>query len=130
MKELLDKLITEAGLNKEQAEKTIKTTLEFVKSKIPPAFASNIETMLGLSADDTTRSTVADAAGNTTQAAQDTMKDKYEDFKEDAKEKMNDFSQKAEEIAGEVKEKLSEAADLAEDIAKDAMSKIKDWMKK
>lgn len=105
MQELIEKLIAEVGLSSEQASKTVETVLNFVKTKLPPAFSGNIESLL---------------AGKTTEVKQESegIMDKAEDFAEAAKDKLEDFAEVA-------KDKLSDAADKAEDLAKDALDKIK-----
>ena len=117
MQELINKIISEVGLTNEQAKKTVDTVVQFVKSKVPPAFASNIDAMFsGLNMD-----SLKENIENKTEAIQDKaegIQEKLEDFAEDAKEKLEDFAEDA-------KEKLSMAADKAEDFAKDALGKIK-----
>lgn len=39
MQELINKLMSEAGLSASQASKAVSSMLEFVKSKLPPAIA-------------------------------------------------------------------------------------------
>ncbi len=46
MKELLAELVSKAGLSEEQAQKSLDTTLEFVKGKVPPALGDKIEDIL------------------------------------------------------------------------------------
>lgn len=109
MQELIEKLIAEVGLSSDQANKTVATVLNFVKTKLPPAFSGNIESLL---------------TGKTEEMKQDVKQegegfmDKAEDFAEAAKDKLEDFAEVA-------KDKLSDAADKAEDLAKDALDKIK-----
>lgn len=95
--------MNEVGLNADQASKTVQTVLEFVKSKLPPGFSGNIESLLS-----------GDASG----LKGDSYRDKAEDFAEATKDKLEDFAEAA-------KDKLSDAADKAEDLAKDAFDKIK-----
>lgn len=111
MQELIEKLIQEVGLSNEQASKTIQVILQFVKAKVPPAFASNIDAMF---------SGVKTETNQPLETKEQSYKDKAEDFAEATKEKL-------EELAEQAKEKLSEAADKAEDIAKDVFGKVKDW---
>ena len=52
MQELINKIMSEVGLNSEQATKTVSTVIDFVKTKLPPALSGNIEAMfLGTQAD-------------------------------------------------------------------------------
>lgn len=103
MQELLNKLTSEVGLTPEQATKTVATVMDFVKSKLPPAFANNLTAMF---------------EGKVPETREETYKEKAEDFAEATKEKLED-------LADVAKEKLGEAADKAEDFAKDAFDKIK-----
>lgn len=103
MQELINKLMSEVGLNADQAGKTVQTVMEFVKSKLPPALSGNIESMF---------------SGVMGQAKQDSYMDKAEDFAEATKDKIEDLAEQA-------KDKLGDVADKAEDMAKDALGKLK-----
>jgi polyhydroxyalkanoate synthesis regulator phasin len=103
MQELIEKLVAEVGLSSEQAGKTVETVLNFVKSKLPPAFAGNIEGLL---------------QGKGLEQKEEGFMDKAEDMAEAAKDKLEDLAEQA-------KDKLGDAADKAEDLAKDAFDKIK-----
>ena len=103
MQELLNKLINEVGLSAEQAQKTMLTVVEFVKTKLPPGLAANVDAMF---------------SGNAGEMSGQSYREKAEDFAEATKEKLED-------LAEDAKEKLSEAADKAEDMAKDALGKLK-----
>lgn len=103
MQELLDKLMAEAGLSAEQANKSLKVVMDFVKTKIPPAFATNIDAIF---------------TGSKIEAKEESIKDKAEDLAEAAKDKLEDFAEVA-------KDKLGDAADKAEELAKDALGKLK-----
>ena len=103
MQELLNKLMSEVGLNAEQAQKSLTTVMEFVKSKLPPALSANVDAMF---------------SGAKGEMPTESYKDKAEDFAEATKDKL-------EGLAEDAKEKLSEAADKAEDMAKDALGKLK-----
>jgi ElaB/YqjD/DUF883 family membrane-anchored ribosome-binding protein len=103
MQELINKLISEVGLNAEQAQKTIETVMSFVKSKVPSALSGNIDAMF---------------SGVQATVKESSYADKAEDFAEATKDKLEDFAEQA-------KEKLSDAADKAEDFAKDALGKLK-----
>lgn len=105
MQALIEKLVQEVGLSSEQATRSLEVILQFVKDKVPPAFASNIDAMFN---------------GTYNATKEQSYKDKAEDFAEATKDKL-------EELAEQAKEKLSEAADKAEDIAKDVFGKVKDW---
>ena len=43
MQELLDKLIADAGLSSEQAQKAIGIMKEFVHAKVPPMFSAVVD---------------------------------------------------------------------------------------
>ena len=76
MQELLNKLMNEVGLNAEQAQKTMTTVMEFVKSKLPPALANNVDAMF---------------SGAQGQMPEQSYKYKAEDFAEATKEKLEDL---------------------------------------
>ena len=103
MQELLNKLMNEVGLSAEQAQITMTTVVEFVKSKVPGPLAANIDAMF------------SGAKGEMKEAS---YADKAEDFAEATKEKLEDLAEQA-------KDKLGDVADKAEDMAKEALSKIK-----
>ncbi|QEH40610.1 hypothetical protein [Chitinophaga sp. XS-30] len=44
MQELIDQLKDKAGINEEQAIKAIEAVKDFVKSKLPPMIAGNVDT--------------------------------------------------------------------------------------
>lgn len=99
MQELINKLMTEAGLSAEQATKALQTMVEFVKTKVPPGFASNIDAMFaGTMHEPTYKEKAEDFAGAT--------KDKLEDLAEVAREKLSDAAEKAEDMAKEAYDKL------------------------
>ena len=103
MQELIDKLVTKAGLTLEQATHSVQVMLEHVKTKLPPAFTANIEHLF---------------SDNHTSEPKESWRDKAEDFAEHAKEKF-------EEISTEAKEKMGEVADKAEEMAKESLEKLK-----
>lgn len=43
MQELIDQLKEKAGINEEQAVKAIEAVKDFVKSKLPPMIAGNVD---------------------------------------------------------------------------------------
>jgi len=43
MQELVKQLVEKAGLSEEAAQKAVDTTLEYVKTKVPPMFQDKIE---------------------------------------------------------------------------------------
>ncbi|MBK6818808.1 MAG: hypothetical protein IPG85_04015 [Bacteroidetes bacterium] len=89
MQELINKLISEVGLNAEQAQKTIETVMSFVKSKVPSALSGNIDAMFS-----GVQATVKNQAMLTKQKIfAEATKDKLEDFAENTKEKLEDFLQ-------------------------------------
>jgi hypothetical protein len=46
MQELVNELVQKAGLTPEAAQKSVTTTIEFVKSKLPPFLADKVEDLL------------------------------------------------------------------------------------
>jgi hypothetical protein len=103
MQELLNKLMSEVGLSAEQAQKSLQTVMDFVKTKLPPQLAANVDAMF---------------SGFAGEIPQQSYREKAEDFAEATKEKLED-------LAEDAKEKLTDAAEKAEDIARDALGKIK-----
>jgi polyhydroxyalkanoate synthesis regulator phasin len=103
MQELIDKLVTKAGLTLEQATHSVQVMLEHVKTKLPPAFTANIEDLF---------------SGNHTVEPKMSWHERAEDLAEHAKEKF-------EEISTEAKEKMGEVADKAEEMAKESLEKLK-----
>ncbi len=128
MTELINKLMDNAGLTAEQAQKSLETVKNFVKEKLPPAFGPQIDALFQgqkMEANSATAPT-----GNTADSIVDkasdfaaSAKDKIQDAAHDAKEKLGDF-------ADDAKEKLGDFADKAEDAAHDAVNKIKDFFNK
>jgi hypothetical protein len=141
MEELIKKITTEAGISLEQATKAFHTVVDHVKSMLPPAFASNIDSMIG--------NKPADATTNTGAATEASMMDKAGDIAGDAKEKLTNFAgdakEKLSDMAGDAKEKFAafttpenldklkdqaeekfdDLKDKAGDMAKDALDKLK-----
>jgi lysyl-tRNA synthetase class I len=132
MQELINKLISEVGLSAEQAQKTVETVMTFVKSKVPSAFAANIDAMFSGVQSEVKQDSYKEKAEDFAEATKEKLeemagstKEKLEDFAEQAKKNLSEAADKAEVFAEQAKEKLSEAADKAEDLAKDAFDKIK-----
>lgn len=46
MQELIDQLVTKAGLTQEQAQKAAQTAAEFIRSKVPPMFHGMVDNFL------------------------------------------------------------------------------------
>jgi hypothetical protein len=127
MTQLINKLMANAGINAEQAHKSLETVKDYVKEKLPPAFGPQIDALFqgqkmeanGPAPTATSTSSIMDKASDFAANA----KDKIQDAAHDAKEKLEDF-------AGDAKEKLGDFADKAEDAANDAVNKIKDFFNK
>ena len=115
MQEIINKLVSEAGLTPEQAASAFSVMVQHIKTKVPPAFASSIDQFLGIHADE---AATAEKKVNTMEQ----LRDKAEEFAQAAKEHFDD-------VAGQAREKLSEAADKAEEMARDAMDKFKEMLK-
>jgi hypothetical protein len=103
MQELINKIMSEVGLNSEQATKTVSTVIDFVKTKLPPALSGNIEAMF---------------LGTQAEVHETSYAEKATEFAGATKDKLEDMA----EIA---KDKLNDAAEQAEDFAKDALGKLK-----
>lgn len=120
MQELINKITSEVGLTAEQAQKTLETVINHVKSKLPSSLSGSIDSMFSGTQTTTPNATAVEEKG---------LQDKLKDIAEDAKDKLEDFADdakdKLEDFADDAKEKLSQAADKAEDLAKDALGKLK-----
>lgn len=46
MQELVDQLVSKAGLTQEQAQKAAQTAAEFIRSKVPPMFHGMVDNFL------------------------------------------------------------------------------------
>ncbi len=46
MKELINELVGKAGLSEESAQKAVETTINFVKSKLPPFLSDKVEDLI------------------------------------------------------------------------------------
>jgi len=99
---LLKQLKAKAGLSEEQALKAVQTIADFIKSKVPPMMHGMIDNFL------TEEESIMDKMKDIA----DTAKDNMEDFAKDAGEKMSEFGAKA------------------QDATKDALDKLKGFMKK
>ncbi len=99
---LLEQLKAKAGLSEEQALKAVQTIADFIKSKVPPMMHGMIDNFL------TEEESIMDKMKDIA----DTAKDNVEDFAKDAGEKMSEFGAKA------------------QDATKDALDKLKGFMKK
>lgn len=105
MQEYIDELQQKVGLTADQAKQAVETIVNKVKSKVPESFHSAIDNLF---------------AGQT---ASDALKQKYQDFSDQAGEKLQQFG-------SEAKEQLNEAAKQATEFAKDVTEKAKDFWKK
>jgi hypothetical protein len=99
---LLEQLKAKAGLNEEQALKAVQTIAEFIKGKVPPMMHGMIDNFL---------------------TEDESIMDKMKDMAETAKENMEGF-------AKEAGDKMSEFGTKAQDATKDALDKLKGFMKK
>ena len=52
MQELIEQLKTNAGLTDEQAEKTLLTIKDYIKSKLPPMMSGMVDNFLGTQSTD------------------------------------------------------------------------------
>jgi hypothetical protein len=120
MQELINKIVAEAGITPEQAQKAFATVVNHVKSILPPAFAGNIDSIL--------------ASQGATAAApkEEGMMDKAQDMMDAAKEKFNAFtdSDNLENLKNQAEEKMHDLKDSATDFAKDSIEKLKGLMGK
>lgn len=102
MQHLIEELKTKAGLTEEQAVKSIQAMTEFIKGKLPPMMHGAIDSFM---------------------KEDESVIDKMKGVAEAAKDN-------AEHMAKEAGEKMSEFGNKAQDAAKDALDKLKGFMKK
>jgi uncharacterized protein YjbJ (UPF0337 family) len=126
MQELINKLMSEAGLSQDQATKALSTVVTHVKSVLPPALAGNIDAMMGAKPGEAKApesAGIMDKAGDMADAA----KDKLSDFAGAAKEKFSELTNKdnLEKMKDQAEDKLEDLKDKAEDLAEGAMAKLK-----
>jgi hypothetical protein len=145
MQELIKKITEEAGISMEQASKAFHTVVDHVKSMLPPAFASNIDSMIGNKPTDATAVNGAENSATNEASMMDkagdmagNAKDKITDMAGDAKEKLSDLADEAKEkfaafttpenldkLKDQAEEKFDNLKDQAGDMAKDALDKLK-----
>jgi ElaB/YqjD/DUF883 family membrane-anchored ribosome-binding protein len=137
MQDLINKIVAEAGINAQQAEKALTTVVNHVKSLLPPAFAGNIDKLMA-SGSEGIAATAASFSGASEPAKEASMMDKASDLAGDAKDKLTDMAsdakekisqlmdkEKLEALKDKAEDKLDELEDKAEQMAKDAIDKIK-----
>lgn len=121
MQELVQQLMSKAGLSEAQATQSIATMKAFIQSKLPPQMAAMVDNFF---------------SGNLNPGAAAGSAAKEEDWMDKAKatagqagEKIEDFAQdaaeKAKQFAQQAGKKAGEWADKAEDLAEDAIEKLK-----
>ena len=122
MNELIQQLISKAGLTEAQAIQAVSTTKDFLKTKLPPQMSGMVESFFAGNFD-------AASASAQSSAKSTDWTDKAKDMAGDAGEKMSDFAgkakDKAEDFAQDAGKKMGEWADKAEDFADDALDKLK-----
>ncbi|ATL47129.1 hypothetical protein COR50_07985 [Chitinophaga caeni] len=82
MQELIQKLQEKAGITAEQAEKSIDTMKDFIKSKLPAAIAGNVDTWFA-------------GIANQAETKKESFMDKAEDFLDEAGDKVEDWANAA-----------------------------------
>jgi DNA anti-recombination protein RmuC len=132
MQELINKLVSEAGLSAEQAAKSLQVVMDYVKSKVPSPLAANIDAMF--SGAQAQAQVKEESFMNKAEDMAETAKDKLEDMAETAKDKLEDMAENAkdklEDFAENAKDKIGDAAEKAEEMAKDAFNKLKGMLGK
>lgn len=102
MEKLIQELISKAGLNEEQAAKTVETVNAFLKERVPSGFRSQIDNLLkGETLTEGVKESLMDTAVDVKEKVEDVLKDvtaKTGDAVENIKQKMNEmFNKKKEE---------------------------------
>lgn len=122
MQELVQQLMSKAGLSEAQATQSIATMKDFIQSKLPPQMSAMVDGFFSGNFNP------GAAAGNA-QAKEEDWMDKAKATASQAGEKIEDFAQdaaaKARQFAQEAGKKAGEWADKAEDFAEDAIEKLK-----
>ncbi|MEP7263810.1 MAG: hypothetical protein ABI772_04905 [Bacteroidota bacterium] len=90
MKELIEKVSTEAGITPEQAQKAVESVAAYLKNKTPHVFHEQLDVIIN---------------GGT---LSDGMKKKMNDLKDDFSDAARNFGQKAEELASDMGKKINE----------------------
>lgn len=94
MQELINKIKESAGLTDEQAKKSIETVSEYLKSKMPKSFHSQIDNMLN--------------GGKLSEGIKEKLIDVAVDAKEKTEDALKDVAAKLEEVAKDLREKWDE----------------------
>ncbi len=125
MNELIQQLVSKAGLTEAQAAQAVSVTKDFLKTKLPPQMTGMVESFFAGGFD----ATAASAAAPSTPQSND-WTDKAKDMASDAGDKLGDFAgkakDKAEDFAQDATKKMGDWANKAEDMAGDAVNKLKD----
>lgn len=122
MQELVQQLMSKAGLSEAQATQSIATIKEFIQGKLPPQMSAMVDGFFSGNFN-------PGAATGAAKPQQDDWMDKAKATAAQAGEKIEDFAQdaaeKAKQFAKEAGKKAEEWADKAEDMAEDAIEKLK-----
>jgi hypothetical protein len=123
MNELIQQLMSKAGLTEAQAVQATSVTRDFLKTKLPPQMTGMVDNFFAGNFD-------AAAAAAPSGAKSDDWMNKAKEAAADAGDKLGDFAakakDKAEDFAEDAARKAGEWAHKAEDFAEDAMDKLKD----
>jgi hypothetical protein len=90
MKELIDRVATQAELTPEQSQKAVETVAEYLKTKTPHFFHDQLTILMN---------------GGT---MSDGVKKKMSELKDELEDAAKSFGQKAEELASDVGKKINE----------------------
>lgn len=90
MEKLINEVSQKAGITPEQARTAITTVVDSLKSKMPHYFHAQIDNLIN--------------GGTLT----DSVKNKFDELKDDLEGAAKNFGKKAEEFAGDVKKKVED----------------------
>jgi len=94
MQELINKLMTEAGIDQSQAKKSIEVVGSYLKHKMPKVLEEPVDKILD--------------GGNWNDAVKDSLKDSAVDVRDKMEEAFKDVSEKTSEAVDQVRDKLED----------------------
>ncbi len=92
MQELINKIKENTGVTDEQAKKSIETVSEYLKTKMPKSFHSQIDNMI--------------TGGKLSEGIKEKLMDVAVEAKDKTEEALKDIYDKIEEVAKNIREKL------------------------
>lgn len=94
MKDLINKVMTEAGVTEEQAQKSIESVSGYLKSKMPEAFGEQIDHLIN--------------GGSLSEGVKQSLKQTALEAKDKMEEVFKDVSDKTSEAVENIREKIDD----------------------